>query len=152
MALFALLVGAVALPMSGFAYDAPPEPLERTAEFKLAGYVLEGQVQALRRLDKAGSPASAGPRFRLDLKVSAVLKTKEKGKPAAGDTVSVLGWVEGSQKQSYLPKEKDEVLAFLKRQKGGSYEPLSPTGFKARGGTSLAGPAAPGRGPKKEKE
>jgi hypothetical protein len=71
--------------------------------------------------------------------VSAVLKTKEKGKPRKGDTVSVLGWVEGKQKQAELPKVKDEVTAFLQRQKDGSYEALPPTGFRVKG--------AAGRGP-----
>jgi hypothetical protein len=136
MALCALVV-SFALPLAAQAFDEDKRPLlEETAEFRSSTDVLEGQVKSLQRLDRAGKPASAGPRFRLDLTVSAVFKAKEKGRPRKGDTVSVLGWLEGKRKQVRLPKVKDEVIAFLQRQKDGSFEALPPSGFRVKvGGT-----------------
>jgi hypothetical protein len=153
MALGALVVGVLALPLSGLAYEQVLPPLERTAEFKLASYVFEGQVKDLRRLDREGKPATGGPRFSMDLTVKVVRKSREKGKPGKGDTVSVVGWAQGKKKQAWLPEVKDEVTAFLTRIKGGAYEPIGKNGFKAVGGSKSASPAPDGpggRGSKKE--
>jgi hypothetical protein len=157
LALGALIVCALIVPITALAYDQVRPPLDRRAEYKQASDVVEGQVKSLQRLDSEGKSASTGPRFRLDLAVLVVHKSKEKGKPSKGDTLSVRGWAEGKEKQTWVPKEKDEVLAFLKRHKDGTYEPIRPTGFEARAsGRSLSGslgrPPDSAPPPKKSKE
>jgi hypothetical protein len=144
MALCALVAVLLALPVAGLAFDQASPPLDRTPEYRASTHVLEGQVTALQRLGNDGKPATAGPRFTLDLKVSMVHKSKKKGKPGKGDTVSVRGWVEGKQKQAELPKVKDEVISFLQQQKDGSYEALHPTGFKLK--VASLGGRGPGEG------
>jgi hypothetical protein len=148
IALGVLLVGTLALPLTSLASSRPKTPLKRTKEYELVSYVVEGEVKTLRYADADGKPASAGPRFTLDLAVSVVRKGKGKGSPARGDTLSVRGWAEGKQKQRYIPSERDEVLAFLKRKADGTYEPLVPTGFS----NLRAAPRSPGPEPRKKEK
>jgi hypothetical protein len=153
IALFALLVVALALPIAGLAYDRPEPALDRTDAYKAASHVVEGQVKSLQRLDRAGKPDSSGPRFTLAVAVSKVHKTTKKKPIAKGNTVSVLGWVEGEKKQTYLPRVKEEVITFLKPEKAGAYEVLEKTGFKARSSTrgAAAGVASPASPPDRKK-
>jgi hypothetical protein len=154
LALCVLLGGALFVPISTLAYDQPRTPLNETKEYELASHVVEGQIKSVRRLakdDRTGD--SAGPRFSLDMKVKTVLKPKkdDKGKPVKIKNVSVVGWVvkgegKSARKLTYLPRPKDDVIAFLKRNQKGTYEALFPTGFMNKGG----GGAAPGPGRGKE--
>jgi hypothetical protein len=148
MALCGLVMVVLALPLSTLAFDRVEPPLERTTPYKLASHVALGQVTSLRRLDRAGKPDSAGPRFSLDLAVSKVLKTTRKDPLVKGKTVSVLGWATGDQK-TYLPRVKEEVLAFLKGKKDGACEALEKTGLRALD-NSTGRAAGPDR-PKKKK-
>jgi hypothetical protein len=145
IALGALVVGALVLPLSVLAFDRVEPPLNKTKAYEVASHVVEGEVKTMRRLDRAGQSDSAGPRFRLDLAVSKVHKTLKTEALKKGKTVSVQGWAEGDEKQSFVPREKEEVVAFLKRKKSGTYEAVEKVGFKARGGSrSLEGaPASP---------
>jgi hypothetical protein len=129
MALCAVVVAVLALPISNWAAADKSVPLNRTKAYEVASHVVEGQVKSLQRIDRDGNPASSGPRFSLELEVSKVHKTLQKEPVPSGNTVSVLGWVTGKQK-TYLPKEKEEVLAFLKRKKNGGYEALEQDGVK----------------------
>jgi len=149
-ALIVLIAAALALPLTGRGYEAVRQPLDRQPEYIQASHVVEGTVKKVEFLNRQGKPDSNGPRFRLDLAVSAVHKPKEKG-PTKGDTLSVVGWKTGDQKQTFVPAEKDDVLAFLKRSvKGTTYEPIRPTGFR-KAGASLT-PAPAGRGSERKKK
>jgi len=123
--------------------NRPPEPLDRKEEYKHSsqsrGHGQEGQLPRRGRQGRHG-----GPRFSLDLSVKAVHKPKDEQKPKKGDVVSINGrTMDKKMKTKYfVPAEKNDVIAFVKKTKDGKYEALEPKGFET---TAIS--AGLGRGP-----
>ena len=143
-----------ALAASVTAFDRVPEPLERTDEYKHSRYVLQGEVKKVGFVNDQGKEDSSGESYSLDLAVSVVHKAPKGAKrPAKADVVSITGRrADRENKKTFaVPKEKDLVIAFLKRKKDDRYEALEPTGYKVLGREgSRESPRAPDSQPKKK--
>ncbi len=155
--LLVLILGALTFPLSGLASRPVKQPLTRQPEFEHASDVVEGHVKALRFADSDGKAASSGPRFTADLTVSLVHKRKGNAKLDRGDTLTVSGWATGDSRQTFVPRVKDAVLAFLQRKKDGTFEPIRPTGFRSLASSTrtfakkMAKPAPPAKAPKRSR-
>jgi hypothetical protein len=154
ISLSALALAALAASVTAF--DRAPDPLERTDEYKHSRYVFQGEVKKMSFVNGEGKEDSSGEGYSLDLAVSVVHKAPNGAKrPAKEDVVSITGRRADKEKKKtfVVPKEKDLVIAFLKRKKDDRYEALEPTGFKvlSREG-SRDSPKAPDSQPKKKTE
>lgn len=141
-----VVIAVLVLPMAGLGIDVPlPEPKD-TDEYKRSALVVDGEVKSVKYLDEKDQESSTGllPRYRLLLEVSVIRKAKE-ASAEKGGLVKVLGWAR-KQKETYpVPKEKDLVIAFLKKTSDAkNYEPVAPkTGFRIVGGSNFGAAPAP---------
>lgn len=150
-------VALATFAVAAFAFDKAPDPIDRMVEYEKSTHVFEGAVAKLTLLDDKDQPDSKGTRYTLDLTLAVVHKPAKQDKLKKGDVVAIQGRTTDGKTKYVIPAEKDEVVAFVTKNKAGKYEALEPKGYLplSSGGRSKAlsdGPAPPTKEKKEEKD